>query len=103
MQQMRARSKLITFEYDGKKYRGNSALEIVRALESDAAMYPRRGQSIRQFLVWSQEQLHDRLPARDQDISDRLEDDELALSYLYLRDEYGAGKLSITNANGPSR
>ena len=91
---------MVTFEYKGKKYRGSSALEVVRALESDAALYPHRGQSVRQFLIWSQEQLHDRLPARDQDISDRLGDDELALSYLYLRDEYGAGKLSVTKANG---
>jgi hypothetical protein len=33
----------------------------------------------------------------DLDLSDRLEDDALALSYLYLRDEYGAGRL-LTDA-----
>ena len=33
--------------------------------------------------------------AADLHLSDQLEDDELALSYLYLRDEYGAGKLLI--------
>ncbi len=83
----------MTFQFKGKKYRGTSALDIVRALESDAEDYPYRGQSVRRFLVWSLERLGNRLPPRDLDLSDRLEDDALALSYLYLRDEYGAGKL----------
>ena len=83
---------MLTFQFNGKKYRGASALDIVRALESDAEDYPRRGQSVRHFLLWSLERLCHRLPPRDLDLSDRLEDDALALSYLYLRDEYGAGK-----------
>jgi hypothetical protein len=88
---------MMTFQFKGKKYRGASALDIVRALELDAQDYPHRGQSVRQFLLWSLERLNNRLPPRDLDLSDRLEDDALALSYLYLRDEYGAGKL-LTNA-----
>lgn len=82
----------MTFLFKGKHYRGSSALEIVRALETDAANYPYRGQSIKQFLSWSFENLCDQLPPRDLALSDRMADDELALSYLYLRDEYGAGK-----------
>ena len=85
--------KMMTFQFKGKNYRGASALDIVRALESDAEDYRLRGQSVRQFLRWSLERLSSRLPPRDLDLSDRLEDDALALSYLYLRDEYGAGKL----------
>lgn len=77
-----------------------SALDIVRALESDAEDYPHRGQSVRQFLLWSLERQGNRLPPRDLDLSDRMEDDALALSYLYLRDEYGAGKLTVGAKNG---
>ncbi|MGD9630630.1 MAG: hypothetical protein AB7V18_15440 [Pyrinomonadaceae bacterium] len=83
---------MLTFRFNNKKYIGSTALEIVRALEADAENYRHRGQSLRQFLVWSLQSLSDRLPPRDLDLSDRLDDDELALSYLYLRDEYGAGK-----------
>ena len=84
---------MLIFQFKGKKYRGASALDIVRALESDAEDYPHQGQTIRQFLLWSLERLGNRLPPRDLDLSDRLEEDALALSYLYLRDEYDAGKL----------
>ena len=90
----------MTFQFKGKKYRGASALDIVLALESDAEDYPHRGQSVRQFLLWSLERLGNRLPPRDLDLSDRLEDDALALSYLYLRDEYGAGRLTVGAENG---
>ena len=89
----------MTFQFKEKKYRGASALDIVRALESDAKNYPHRGQSVRKFLLWSLERLGNRLPPRDLDLSDRMEDDALALSYLYLRDEYGAGKLTVVAEN----
>lgn len=84
---------MLIFQFKEKKYSGASALDIVRALESDAEDYPHRGKSVRQFLLWSLDRLGNRLPPRDLDLSDRMEDDALALSYLYLRDEYGAGKL----------
>ncbi len=80
------------FRVSGKNYHGESAAEIVRELERDTANYPLRGQPIRQFLLWSLNQLRDRLPPRELELSDRLEDEALALSYLYLRDEYGAGE-----------
>ena len=83
------------FLIDGKKYRGESAIEIVQALEQDAFDYPHRGGPIRQFMLWSLNQLGDRVPPRELDLSDRLEDEALALSYLCLRDEYDAGELFI--------
>lgn len=86
-------SQMLTFSFNEKIYDGASAMEIVRAIEADADNYPHRGSSIRQFLVWSLQNLCDRLPPRDLDLSDRLDDNELALNYLYLRDEYGAGSL----------
>lgn len=85
------------FRTEKKDYCGTSALEVVRAMESDAKDYPHQGQSIRQFLRWSLASSGNRLPPRDTDLSDRMEDEELALHYLYLRDEYGAGKL-LTDA-----
>lgn len=91
---------MMIFQFKEKKYRGASALDIVRALESDAKDYPHRGQSVRKFLRWSLERLGNRLPPRDLDLSDRLEADALALSYLCLRDEYGVGKLTIGAENG---
>jgi hypothetical protein len=83
------------FLIDGKNYRGESALEIVQALEQDATDYPHRGRPIRQFMLWSLNQLGDRVPPRELDLSDRLEDEALALSYLCLRDEYDAGELIV--------
>ena len=81
------------FQVGGKDYRGESAREIVRALELDTPDYPCHGQPLRQFLLWSLNKLGDKLPARELDLSDRLPDEALALNYLYLRDEYGAGEL----------
>jgi hypothetical protein len=82
------------FRTKKKVYRGKTALEIVRAMESDAADYPYRGQSIRRFLLWSLNRPGLRsIPPRETDLSDRIEDEALALSYLYLCDEYGAGKI----------
>lgn len=85
------------FQTRKKIYRGATALEIVRQMETDAKEYPYQGQSIRQFLRWSLRRYSNRLPPRDTDLSDRMKDEELALHYLYLRDEYGAGEL-LTDA-----
>jgi len=81
------------FQVGGKDYSGESATEILRALEIDTPDYPSPGQPLREFLLWSLDRLGDKLPARELDLSDRLPDEALALSYLYLRDEYGAGEL----------
>ena len=98
---------MLIFQLKGKKYHGASALDVVRALECDAEDYPHRGQSVQQFLQWSLERLNNGLPRRDLDLSDRLDDEALALSYLYLRDEYGAGRLSVskkkTGFSGPQK
>lgn len=85
------------FKTKKKEYFGLNALEVVRAMEADAKDYPHQGQSISRFLRWSLRRYGNRLPPRDMDLSDRMEDEELALHYLYLRDEYGAGKL-LTDA-----
>ena len=84
----------MVFRAGEKEYMGSSALEIVQALKREAA---EKGaaptQPVRQFLLESLEQLGDRIPLREIDVSDRLSDEMLALNYLYLRDEFGAGEL----------
>lgn len=90
------------FRTNDKEYRASSAKEIACAIERDASDYPHRGQPIRTFLDWSLKQLSEHIPPREMESSDRIADEELALNYLYLRDEYGAGQLS-TNRNREMR
>lgn len=81
---------VLVFRAGGREYRGSSASEIVHALRREAG----GGGTFRQFLRDSLTQLGDRIPLRELDVSDRLDEETLALSYLYLRDEFGAGELS---------
>ena len=86
-------SQVMVFRTGGREYRGSSALEIVQALRREAVQASGPGPTLRQFLLGSLEQLRDSIPLRELDVSDRLSDEMLALSYLYLRDEFGAGEL----------
>jgi hypothetical protein len=69
----------------------------VRALERDDKEYRCCGAPIRQYLSWSLNQSSDSVPPRDLDLSDRLEDEPLALGYLLLLDEYGVSKIVEPN------
>jgi hypothetical protein len=82
------------FRIGEKEYSGESAADIVHALQLDMLGGQRQQLSLREFLLWSLSQLRDRIPLRELDVSDKLENETLALNYLYLRDEYGAGELS---------
>jgi hypothetical protein len=82
-------------------YRGATAVEVVRAIERDAAEYAYRGHTIRRFLRWSLGELGTTVPPREADLSATLEDEELALSYLCLLDEYGAGELVTGRLESP--
>jgi hypothetical protein len=84
----------MVFRVGETEYRGPSAVKIVLALERDAGEYPHKGSELRRFLAWSLAQLGDSVPIRELDLSSRLDDEMLALSYLCLRDEYGLGDLS---------
>ncbi|MCA1636682.1 MAG: hypothetical protein LC802_24190 [Acidobacteria bacterium] len=86
-------SEVMVFRAQEKEYCGSSALEIVQALKREAAPDGGLTQPVRQFLLESLGQFRDHIPLRDLDVSDRLSDEMLALSYLYLRDEFGAGEL----------
>ena len=83
----------------GKSYSGRSAIEVVRALECDDKDYPYCGGPIRRYLIWSLNQLGDRVPPRELVLSDRLEEETLALAYLFLLDEYELGEM-VTDALG---
>jgi hypothetical protein len=86
-------SDVMVFCAGGREYRGSSALEIVQALRREHAGGDDSGRTLKQFLRDSLERLGDRIPLRELDVSDRLDEEMLALSYLYLRDEFGAGEL----------
>jgi len=86
---------MMVFRVGKKDYGGSTALEIVLALESDTKEYPYRGQPVQKFLTWSLQSLSNQIPPRDMHLSKRMKVEELALSYLCLRDEYGAGQLLI--------
>ncbi len=81
------------FRTRGKNFTGRSAIEVVRALERDDNAYRSSGGTIRQYLVWSLSQLGSTVPPRDLAVSDRLEDETLALGYLLMLDEYGVGEM----------
>ena len=83
----------MNFIYDGKDYQGKTATEIVRGLERDAPFYPHQGGALRDFMRWSLTRFADRIHTRELDLSERLADETLAFSYLYLLDEYGIGHL----------
>ena len=83
----------MVFRLGEKEFSGTSAVNVVRALERDDQGYPHCGGSIRQYLSWSLNQLGSSVPPRDIDVSDRLEDEALALGYLLLLDEYDLGEL----------
>lgn len=87
------------FRMCGKEYSGGSALEIVNAIKRDSNGEDKRITS-RQFLLASLMEMRDRSRSNDEGISERLDDETLALSYLYLRDEYGEGELlDVPNRN----
>lgn len=84
---------MIVFRIQDKEYRSATAVGVVLALELDAEAYTERGRPIRHFLHWSLERLGDQIPPRDLDLSERVDDETLALTYLFLCDEYGVGEV----------
>jgi hypothetical protein len=81
----------MNFRVGQKQYSGNSAVEIIRALQRDMMGDRSEKLTLRQFLLWSLSQLDNQIPSRELDVSNKLNDEVIALNYLYLRDDYGAG------------
>lgn len=82
------------FKFGDKEYDGESALEIVNALKRDTVGGQSDSLTLREFLRQSFASLSEHIHLRELDVSERLDDETLALGYLYLCDEYGAGELS---------
>ena len=82
------------FRVGERVYLGETALEIVNALKKEALNGGSDSVNLREFLQLSFSQLSDRIPLRELDVSERLNEELLALGYLYLRDEYGVGELA---------
>jgi hypothetical protein len=82
------------FRVGGREYGGESALEIVQSIKRDAPDGQGGSLTFREFLRRSLAQLSDRIHFRELDVSDRLDDETLALGYLYLLDKFGTGELS---------
>ncbi|MBD0373923.1 MAG: hypothetical protein ICV60_24145 [Pyrinomonadaceae bacterium] len=83
----------MVFRTNGKEYCGESALEIVNSLSEEAARALDKQLSVREFMLRSLSDLRDRIPVQRLNANAGLDDELMALSYLYLRDEYGAGEL----------
>ena len=90
---LRTRERM-RFRIGEKEYTGKSAVDIVDALKLDMPDGEQRHLPVREFILWSMSRLSDRIPLRELDVSDKLSTEMLALNYLLLRDEYGAGTLS---------
>lgn len=83
------------FIYNNKRYFAKTAVKILRAIEQDTDDYPNKNGTIQDFLVWSMEQLSDRIPLRELDVSPRLSDETLAFNYLCLLDNYKIGAFYV--------
>jgi hypothetical protein len=81
------------FIYNDCEYCGETAVEVVRAVERDTN-YRKSDGSVRDFLVWSLERMDDRIPERELDVSPNLSDEAIAYDFLYLLDRFGVGALS---------
>ena len=82
------------FRVDGKEYEGETAVELVELLKRDALGARGDRLALHGFLRWSYAQLADRIPLRELDVAEALDEETVALGYLYLRDEFGAGELT---------
>jgi hypothetical protein len=92
-QARRLMTGVMVFKSGSRVYTSRSASGIVAAIEKDDVEYPSKGAPLRDFVSWSLTRLADRIPQRELDASARTDEETLALSYLYLRDEYGIGSL----------
>jgi hypothetical protein len=86
------------FIINDKKYSGETAAGIVRAIERDTPDYAPRGGRVQDFLVWSLARLADSIPPRELEISPHLGDETIAFNYLCLLDNYGVGAFYETRA-----
>ena len=85
--------KAMVFWLDSRVYRGSSAAEIVRKMERDSIKYRHEGGTLYDFISWLLLQLDDHIPQRELAISDKVNEETMALSFLCLLDRFGIGEL----------
>ena len=86
----------MVFFYKGKRYVGETAIEIVREMAQDANWRPRQGDIIRDFLRSELAGLGDRIHLRDLELVRHHSEELLAFNYLCLLDEYSVGHLTVS-------
>jgi len=74
-------------------YKGETAVEIARLMETDCIGYGRKTGKLRDFLVWTLESMSDRIPPRELDVSPDLDDETIAFNFLCLLDGLQIGAL----------
>lgn len=82
----------MTFRSGAMTYRGISASDIVRQMRQQADGFTGDAAALYPFLLWSLSLLEDRLPFRELELSEAVDEETLALSYLCLLDRYGVGE-----------
>lgn len=81
------------FRTKTKEYRGATAVDIVNQMARDTNGFAAKSvNTFQEFLEWSLDNLSDRLPPRELDLSERLSDEVQAQGYLSLRHDYGIGE-----------
>lgn len=74
-----------------RRFKGDTAVEIVREMESDSVGYDGKGGVIREFLIWSFERMANEIPQRELDVSPGLDDETNAYNFLCLLDNFHLG------------
>jgi len=74
-----------------RQFKGNSAVEIVRKMQSDAVEYGGHSKVIRDFLIWSLERMANEIPQRELDVSPDLDDETNSYNFLCLLDNFKLG------------
>lgn len=74
-----------------RRFKGKTAVEIVRKMERDAAEYDNRSGIIREFLIWSLKRMANEIPQRELDVSPDLDDETNSYNFLCLLDNFQLG------------
>lgn len=81
------------FRLGDQFYTGDTAVDIVWAMAGDSRKYDSTASGLRKYVRWSLEQLEDRVPRRELDVSNKLADETIAYNYLCVLERYDLGRL----------
>lgn len=74
-----------------RRFKGETAVEIVRKMERDSAEYDGQRGVIREFLIWSLGRMANEIPQRELDVSPDLDDETNSYNFLCLLDNFQLG------------